>query len=326
MKRLNIVLLYFTLLILPFTNGLFGADIKKNTTVLTSLQATYSITSALSRKTSIEVVNARQVSVGLDNYEVYFKTSRKSERRFQEADAVVTIKSVWKKDPLFIYARKSNIRVIQIDASISPDPLLSGVSRLAVPQNALSEGKSFNPGYNESKTSLYIWLSLSNASRMAEIIAADLKRLVPGFRKQIEKNLLSLKKRIFNLKLEFDNKFGHIEDLELLALADEFVYLTSDFSMQTVATLVKTGTAWTENDIRILKRILAENNIRIVIHKWQPAKEIKETIEKAGARLVILNPVDPGLKKGNKLDSEGYLKIMRDNLAKLEKGFEKRIR
>ncbi len=325
MKQVGIAFSMFIFNIVVFF-GASGHAAQKNPLVLTCLQSTYSFASILTKGTSIKVSNLGPAGHPMGRLGRYFKKHEKEVKdHAARADAVITIRSVWKHDPLYIYARKWNIRIIEIDASMPFDPALTGVSILEVPDSC-----PLLPGTQTGKSSLrkehqaispFIWLSLSNASKMLSIIAGDLKRLSPKDASVIDKNLVTFKKELFGLRLKCENIFAELESLEVFGLTDVFPYFTNDLTLHVTSYFLKDDFYWTEEDLSNLKTRLQQDKIKVVIHKWEPKPEIILAVKDAGAKLVVLNSMDPALDKEGRIDPDGYIKTMRNNLEIIAKAF-----
>ena len=76
-----------------------------------------------------------------------------------------------------------------------------------------------------------------------------------------------------------------------------------------------------KSSLNNLKKALVHNDIKVVIHKWEPNERIAQVIRDAGARLAALDFMDPGLDMNGKLDPDGYIKIMRKNLETVANAF-----
>ncbi len=284
-------------------------DNKGSKCVLTSLQATYSLTARLCRGTTIKVENLFPRGVSMKSQQHYIrKHTKELAKPLGHARAVVTIRSVWPGDPLFSTARGKKISTIEIDASMPFDSRQSGVSRLNTPKNG--DGSM-------GETCLKIWLSLANASRMAEIIAVDLQRLSPGDRAAIEQNLMELKQDLFKLRSQYETRFAQFECLEVIAMTGEFIYLTDNFNIEVVDYFLKPEIDWTEDDLTAFEQAILDNDIKVVIHKWEPDKAIMDVLRKTGARLVVLDPMDAPAGNDDGPDVDLYLKTMKQNLAAL---------
>ena len=324
MKQVGIVLSLFVFNIFVLF-GTSGYAAQKNPLVLTCLQSTYSFASILTKDTSIKVNNLGPAGYPMGRLGRYFKKHEKEVKDYAaRADAVITIRSVWKHDPLYIYARKWNIRIIEIDASMPFDPALTGVSILEIPDSCpllpgTQTGKSLRKDHRT--ISPYIWLSLSNASKMLSIIAGDLKRLSPKDAPVIDKNLVTFKKELFRLRLKYENIFAELESLEVFGLTDVFPYFTNDLNLHVAGYFLKDDFHWTEEDLSNLKTRLQQDRIKVVIHKWEPKPEIIRAVKDAGAKLVVLNSMDPASNKEGRIDPDGYLTNMRNNLEIISKAF-----
>jgi len=322
LKHVGIVLSLFVFNIFVLF-GASGQASQECPLVLTCLQSTYSFASILTKDTSIKVSNLGPAGYPMGRLGRYFKKHEKEVKDYAaRADAVITIRSVWKHDPLYIYTRKWNIRIIEIDASMPFDPALTGVSILEIPDSCpllsgTQTGKSLRKDHRN--ISPYIWLSLSNASKMLSIIAGDLKRLSPKDAAVIDKNLVTFKKELFRLRLKYENIFAELESLEVFGLTDVFPYFTNDLNLHVAGYFLKDDFYWTEEDLSNLKKRLQQDKIKVVIHKWEPKPEIVRAVVDAGAKLVVLNSMDPALDKEGGIDPDGYLKSIRNNLEIIAK-------
>ena len=281
--------------------------------VLTSLQSTYSLTSALAQDTSVRVENAPMDGARMAAQErVLFAADL--DDLFSSADAVVTIARVWREDRLYQAARSRNIRIVPIDAA---RPWDEGAAPVGVRTRPCSQmrGADNNPCTDEM--SPFVWLSIANGVRMAENIATDLVRLAPEDAEKIQMNLSALVDRLRVLKSEYDNRFVLLPDPRVFALADEFVYLFGEMGIFVDGTFTKEDVRWTEDDLQAFENYLAASGPTIVVHKWEPGQPILDVITRGGGKLVILDPGDPGLVIGDRLDSDGYQTILRNNFDAL---------
>ncbi|MCP4114589.1 MAG: zinc ABC transporter substrate-binding protein [Desulfobacteraceae bacterium] len=284
-------------------------DGKDGKRVLTSLQATYSLTARLCRGTALRVEHLYPRGVSMKSQQHYIKThGNRLGERLGQATAVVSIRSAWPGDPLFPAARGKNIGVIEIDAAMPFDCRQSGVALLDAPVNGGGHG---------GKSCLKLWLSLANASRMADIIAADLQRLSPGDRGVIGQNLMDLKQEIFKLRSGYESRFASLDSLEAIAMTGEFIYLTDNFNIEVVDYFLKPEIDWTAEDLAAFKQAILDNDIKVVIHKWEPDKAIMDVLREIGARLVVLDAMDPAAGNGDGITVDAYLETMKQNLAAL---------
>lgn len=283
-------------------------------TVLTTLQATYSITSALAAGTGIRVVNVPAQGSVMDSQA--FALTRVDDAIFKEAEAVVGISRLWRDDPLYAAARARNLRIVNIDAVSPWNPSESGVSVIRRPVSDVPwvpRQADVDPGLSR-----FIWLSLTNATRMAELVAADLERLSPADAPHIGKNLNAFTTSMRRMKADYGARFAGLADPRVLSLADEFVYLLSDLGVFVDGWFIKQDVNWTDSDRAALTAYLKEHGVRVVVHKWEPDPGIASAIAAAGAKLVVLDAGDPGgVARTGPLPVEGYQALMRANMEGL---------
>ncbi len=292
-----------------------GAQEDDGIIVLTALPATYSVTHALAERTSIVVENlperGRRMNALLN---LLNQSADRYADTLSRADAVVTIGKLWREDPLFIAARRFNVRVVDIDATKPWSTTMEGISVALEPRQTAPWA---DIDATAREPSLHYWLSPANGARMAEIIAADLARLSPDDRSTIETNLADLRRELLGLKVEYELKFAELADVTLFALASEFVYLSSDMGLYVDAWFVKQDIDWTEADLAAFGAYLRDNGIGVVVHKWEPDERIRTAIDAAGARLVVLDTLEDGMVEDGRLMPGSYLELMRSNLETL---------
>jgi hypothetical protein len=85
--------------------------------VLTTLPVTHSLASALLDGTAVQL-NAAPANLPASRQPSYFSgVARSLAKAAQQADAVIGVRSIWRDDPLYPMARRSNIRIVEIDAA-----------------------------------------------------------------------------------------------------------------------------------------------------------------------------------------------------------------
>lgn len=297
--------------------------------VLTGAQATYSLTAALATGTPIEVRNVpadgRQFSLLKD-----YVQRRMDELGpvFGEAAAVVSLTNALPSDPLYRFARQANVRVVNIDAAIPWQLDMPGVALTPLPRTnaawageAVTASETVAPGEGEpaaeASVAPYFWLSVSNAVRMADIIAHDLAALFPDSAGAIARNLATLRHSLLGERDEYQRHLLASGSDVVFALTGDFVYLTNDLGLFVDGYFIKQDVRWTPEDLAALTRHLREQDIKVVLHRWQPSEAIQQAVRAGGARLVVLDPADPGLVKDRQLAVDGLQQILRGNLEAL---------
>lgn len=321
-------------------------SIAEDKLVVTSLQATYSVTSALSKGTSIRVVNitnsrtpmARHKGAIKRNYEQLYSIVK-------SADAVVSIRSIWKGDPLYQFARSANMQVVEIDAVSPLDPGLDALPLIKSPadtgklcfeidadsallddtsDNALNASSARNLASPcPTPTALQFWWSASNVIQMAEIIATDLARISPQDSDVLRANFRALREQLQSIKYEYEAKFDELDNVSVVALTDKFAYLTNDFFFNVVGYFVRNNPDdWTADDIKSLRQLIEADEVEVVIGQWLPPEPVLAAIEGSGSEMVLLSAMDPGVSlNGAELDESGLTKLFRRNLESILAGF-----
>ncbi|MEY4642575.1 MAG: hypothetical protein RLZZ227_2569 [Pseudomonadota bacterium] len=263
--------------------------------VLTAMAPIYQLTLPLVENTGIDLQLLPEAPRTMQSQVTVF--TRQAERyaeTFAKADAVIGIGRLWTADPFYTTARAYNIRVVNIDASKPWSHQLDGVSVASSPvTNAVSP---------------YFWLSPSNVIRVLDIVGSDLQRLYPADAATLKANMEREKAAYLQLKSDFEQRFVDVDDPFVYALADEFVYLTSDVGLFVDDYFVKQDIDWTPEDYATVTAAIQSSGAKVVIHKWEPSAEIIEAISAAGATLVVLDTLET---------TEDFKGSLQQNLDKL---------
>jgi ABC-type Zn uptake system ZnuABC Zn-binding protein ZnuA len=281
--------------------------------VLTGTQATYSLTVALTAGTPVRVETVPADGRQLGSLKDYIE--RRADAlapMFAAATAVVTLTNALPGDPLYRFAREANIRVVDIEAAVPWSIDEPGVALADTPASNVEWGSEADVA--GSAVAPYLWLSISNAIRMADIIAGDLEALFPDSAAAIEANLETLKRSLLGLRGEYQQRLIESGADVVFALTGDFVYLTNDMGLYVDGYFIKQDVRWTEADLAALTQHLRDNAITIVLHKWQPSEAIQAAIRAAGAELLVLDTGDPGLVVDRALAPDGLQQILRKNL------------
>jgi len=317
LQRLSRLTFRATLLSITLAAGLpsLGAAAEP-ATVLTANQATYSLATALTDGTPIEIANVpedgREMSL-LPDY-----IARRMDRlgpTFSAATAVISLTNALPGDPIYRFAREANIRVVDIEAAIPWSVSMPGVALTDTPGSTVSWSPDIDSA--ERVTAPYFWLSVSNSIRMADIIAHDLGELFPEAGPKIATNLDTLKRSLLGLRAEYQNRLIDAATDTVFALTGDFVYLTNDMGLFVDGYFIKQDLRWTDEDLAMLARHLEEHDIGVVIHRWMPSEAIQAAVHAGGAELVVLETGDPGVVTDRRLASDGLQQILERNLEAL---------
>jgi hypothetical protein len=244
--------------------------------VLASLPVTYGLGQILLKDSGVQLERAAAANLPGSRQTAYF-TGRGAEALrglSLQSDAVIGLRSIWPDDPLYPNARRSNIRIVEVDAARPVDGSLSGI--------AVQPGQGID-GLNSQP-----WLSSNNMGRMADVIAADLVRLAPAAKPAIEANLAALKQRLLKLTAASEASLASADNLSVVSLSDRFGYLVSGLNLELIDTQALTDEQWTPEAVEKLSVTLKDNDVAVVLDHRQPPEPVKAAIATAGSKLLVL--------------------------------------
>jgi ABC-type Zn uptake system ZnuABC Zn-binding protein ZnuA len=244
--------------------------------VLASLPITYGLGQILLKDSGVVLERAAAANLPGSRQTAYF-TGRGAEALRDlsvKADAVIGLRSLWPDDPLYPNARRSNIRIVEIDAARPVDGSLPGI--------AVQPGQGID-GLNSQP-----WLASNNMGRMADVIAADLVRLAPAAKPSIEANLARLKQQLLKLSAASEASLASADNLSVVSLSDRFGYLIGGLNLELIDTQALTDEQWTPEAVQKLAATLKDNDVALVLDHRQPPEPVKAAIEAAGSKLLVL--------------------------------------
>ena len=252
-----------------------GVQAAEPVKILASLPITYGLSQLLLKDSGVEVQRAAATNLPGSRQNAYF-TGRGAEALAGlavSADAVIGLRSLWPDDSLYPLARRSNIRIVEIDAARPVDGVLPGI--------ALQPGVG---GLNSQP-----WLASNNMGRMADVMAADLVRLVPTAKGQIDANLAALKQQLLKLSADSEARLAKADNVSVVSLSDRFAYLTAGLNLDTVATQVLSDEQWDAEQLQTLTTTLKDNDVALVLDHRQPPEAVKAAISAASGKLLVLS-------------------------------------
>lgn len=255
----------------------FAADDSKPLRVLASLPITYGLGEVLLKGTDVHLQRAAPDNLPGSRQTAYF-TGRGAPalaKLATDADAVIGLRSLWPEDPLYPVSRRSNIRIVEVDAARPVDGALPGI---AVQPGSKVDGLNSQP-----------WLASNNMGRMADVMAADLVRLAPKAKPAIEANLAALKQRLLKLSADSEARLAAADNLSVMSLSDHFGYLIGGLNLELVGLDARPDAEWTPQALKALGTTLKDNDVAVVLHHRQPSDAVKAVIAGAGSRLVVLS-------------------------------------
>lgn len=259
------------------TTASFAADNNKPLRVIASLPITYGLGEALLKGTDVSLQRAAPDNLPGSRQTAYF-TGRGAPalaKLAADADAVIGLRSLWPDDPLYPISRRSNIRIVEVDAARPVDGALPGIA--VQPSNKV-DGLNSQP-----------WLASNNMGRMADVMAADLVRLAPEAKPAIEANLATLKQRLLKLSAQSEARLAAADNLSVMSLSDHFGYLIGGLNLELVGLDARPDAEWTPEALKALGATLKDNDVALVLHHRQPSDALKAVIAEAGSRLVVLS-------------------------------------
>ena len=293
MKKITFILMFFLIGTMYAENRTF----KKNKKVLTSIQSVYSIVKNITKDSDIEVYSIFDSDVSMDYGKSAFDNKDLDLSSAKDAVAVVDVAKVWNNDYLYEYARRKNIRIVEIDASYS----FSGNDYLSLSLLNYKNGDR-NP---------YVWMSFQNVIKMANIVADDLSELFPENSKIIEKNLTNFSQEIKEIENGYLEKTLTLSSLSVIALTENLDYLFNDLN------IFFNYTDSNEMTVKNVSEIMKRNNSKIFISDRWIKKEIINEIEKKGGKFLVLDTFNIPRELDGKMDPDGYIKGMKENMEKL---------
>ncbi|KPU61133.1 periplasmic solute binding family protein [Pseudomonas fluorescens] len=255
----------------------FAADSGKPLRVLAALPITYGLGEILLKGTDVSLERAAPANLPGSRQTAYF-TGRGAPalaKLANDADAVIGLRSLWPDDPLYPISRRSNIRIVEVDAARPVDGALPGIA--VQPDNKV-DGLNSQP-----------WFSSNNMGRMADVMAADLMRLAPEAKPKIDANLAALKQRLLKLSADSEARLANADNLSVVSLSDHFGYLTGSLNLELIGQDARPDAEWTPEALKQLGTTLKDNDVAVVLHHRQPSDALKAVIAEAGSRLVVLS-------------------------------------
>ncbi|CRI56706.1 metal ABC transporter substrate-binding protein [Pseudomonas sp. CCOS 191] len=265
------------------------------TEVLTTLPVTHSLASALLDGTSVQLKRAAPANLPASRQPSYFsgRGGASLHKVAQQADAVIGVRSIWRDDPLYPTARRSNIRIVEIDAARPVDGALPGI--------AVKGDEAF---------AAYPWLNPTNLGRMADVVANDLERLSPADKAKIQANLAGIKRQMLELTANSQTRLAEVDNLTVVSLSERLGYLASGLNLDVVEQALPADDKWDEATLEALADNLKAQDVALVLHHRQPDAKVAEVIAAAGAKLLVVESDADDTMAGLKASVEQVVKAL----------------
>ncbi|MDT3717755.1 zinc ABC transporter substrate-binding protein [Pseudomonas soli] len=265
------------------------------TEVLTTLPVTHSLASALLDGTSVQLKRAAPANLPASRQPSYFsgRGGASLHKLAQQADAVIGVRSIWRDDPLYPMARRSNIRIVEIDAARPVDGALPGI--------AVKGDEAF---------AAYPWLNPTNLGRMADVVANDLERLSPADKAKIQANLANIKRQMLELTANSQTRLAEVDNLTVVSLSERLGYLASGLNLDVVEQALPADDKWDEAALKALADNLNAQDVALVLHHRQPDAKVAEVIAATGAKLLVVESDAEDTVGGLKVSVEQVVKAL----------------
>ncbi|MEL0630034.1 ABC transporter substrate-binding protein [Psychromonas aquatilis] len=274
---------FFAMILVLLPTQLLAKDI------LTTTPVTYMLATQLMKGSAITTTYLAPKRYGIERLNNWYAS--KGEAKVAEAaktsTVAITLKALWPQDPLFIYARQGNIKLIEIDASQSLSPRSRGIATVKSEQG---------------EQSIYAWLNPNNLSTMLSIVSEDLKRVWPNYAELIEKNQQQLLIDIRHLinqqqQVLFDNEIDSV-----VLLSDQLEDFSSANQLFVVKRLFKEELEWTDQDKTDLKNLLAESPELWLLTTKKVSQQLR-TLLPDFTNILVIDSIDRWGSKGITLEA-----------------------
>lgn len=254
-----------------------GLALAKDVTVLVSQPITFGLASDLLEGTPVRIERAAPANLPASRQVSYFagRGAGALHKVAADADAAIALRSLWSEDPLYPMARRSNIRIVEIDAAQPVDGALPGIAT-----QAESAG--------ENDLASYPWLAINNMGRMADVMAADLVRLAPDAKGKVEQNLATLKQRLLKLNARSEAELAKADNLSVYSLSNRLDYLISGLNLDLVSSDSRDDRDWDTESLNALTTALKEDDVALVLHHRKPSQPVADAVNAAGIALLVL--------------------------------------
>ena len=173
--------------------------------ILVAHPVVHGLAQELVRGTSIELVQVTPVQLPPARHPAFLagRGLEALQKAAVQAEAVLTLRSIWPDDQLYPLARRNNIRIVEIDAAQPVEGDLPGIS-LSTGDNAINAQP---------------WLDGNNLSRMSGILADALARLHPPAASVLQANRQAVQGQLQKLAAGSSQRLARLTDLGALVLS-----------------------------------------------------------------------------------------------------------
>lgn len=265
------------------TAALHTSSEKQSVRILASLPVTYGLGEILLKDSGVELQRAADANLPGSRQSAYFsgRGAPALQKLANQADAVIGLRSLWPDDPLYIMARRSNVRIVEVDAARPVDGALPGI---AVQPGQGTDGLNSQP-----------WLSSNNPVAHGR---CDRRRpYAPGACGQAEDREqpgdaqaapAQAQRRQRNAPGQ-GRQPQRIQPLRALRLPGRRA------QPELIHNDARSDEQWTPEALAKLSETLKDADVKLVLDHRQPPEAVKAAIAQAGSTLLVLETesVDP---------------------------------
>ena len=263
--------------------------------VLTAVPALEALAKEILRGTPIEVINPFGNEISLEEFDGICKQFEEEITALAlRTAAVINVRSVIPSEQLFIHVRHRNIRVVEIDCATPLSPILTSLGKIRRSGEVLP----------------FVWTSLSNSIRMAEVLQSDLSALFPEYAKTISANLTDFKIRANTLRNEFVAEFLKFDNFNAVILSRDFDYFLKDIDLFVIESFPPEYD-WTAQHSAQFAKILEEQPVGLIINRWETGSPAEEIMQKFSVKTAVLNTGLPA----EAVFENGFLELWKKNAS-----------
>lgn len=176
---------------------------------------------------------------------------------------------------------------------------------------------------DEEGTNPHVWVSISNAIKQVENIAAQLDEIDPEHKSQYDANAKAYIEKLAALRQEMHEELAPFAGQEIVTFHEAFPYFADEFNLKLAAVIEREpGSEPTPTELKDTIEVVQAAGIKVLFTEPQYSPKAAETIASAtGANLYVLDPVVTGEATSEAKDA--YIVTMKKNLATLKEAFSK---
>lgn len=285
--------IFLLMLALLLCTGCGGNTAKEDgkLTIMTSFYPMYVATiNVADGVDDVEVVNLTEPQTGcLHDYQL----STKDMKNLEKADILVT---------------NGGGMESFIDKVVSQQPKLK----------VIDSSKDIEMIVEDDEENPHVWVSVTNAIKQVENIAAQLSEADPAHKEQYQANAKAYIEKLTALQQDMHKELAPFAGREIVTFHEAFPYFAKEFNLKIAAVIDREpGTDPTPSELEDTIKIIKSAGIKALFSEPQYSPDAAKTIStETGAKLYLLDPVVTGDAKPEAKDS--YINTMKKNAETLK--------